>query len=81
MSTRLKAVLVVLPIVVLLIVLLVSGVGAAAPPAGKGVTHTIYKIYDTSQGWIYYNAVFHNRTEKLTVTVAVYPQSGPLKIK
>ncbi|MCE5254401.1 MAG: hypothetical protein LLG45_09400 [Actinomycetia bacterium] len=42
---------------------------------GKGVIHTIYTAPDGTV----YNAIYHVNTGVLTVTGAIYPQSGPLK--
>lgn len=79
MSRKRKAILLMLPVLVLILALLISSVGVAAPGKGfnngKGVIHELYYAPDGTV----YNAIYHANTGELTVTGAIYPQSGPLK--
>jgi hypothetical protein len=80
MSRRRKTVLLLLPVLVLIIALLISGVGIAAPGKGgsdngKGVIHQTC----TAPSGTVYNAIYHVNNGKLTVTGAIYPECGPLK--
>lgn len=78
---RRTALLLIVPIVLLLVVLLIPAVVSAGPGKAASDNAAVHKlIYDPDAG-LTYNAIYHPKDGTYTVTGAIYPKSGPLKVK